>query len=38
VPMLVGIVVLGFFPNLVFKVTDPAVISHVMSHVLTAGS
>ncbi len=26
-PMLVGIVVLGFFPNLIFKVTDPAVTS-----------
>jgi NADH-quinone oxidoreductase subunit M len=36
-PMLVGIVVLGFFPNLIFKVTDPAVITHVMSHVAAAG-
>jgi len=36
-PMLVGIVVLGFFPNLIFKVTDPAVISHVISHVVPAG-
>jgi NADH-quinone oxidoreductase subunit M len=37
-PMLVMIVVLGFYPNLIFKITDPAVISHVMSHVLTTGS
>ena len=36
-PMLVGIVVLGFYPNLIFKVTDPAVITHVMSHVTGAG-
>jgi NADH-quinone oxidoreductase subunit M len=36
-PMLVGIVVLGFFPGLIFKVTDPAVISQVMSHVTAAG-
>ena len=36
-PMLVGIVVLGFFPNLIFKVTDPAVITHVISHVVPVG-
>ena len=36
--MLAGIVVLGFMPNLIFKVTDPAVITHVMSHVLAPGS
>ena len=30
-PMLVGIVVLGFFPNLIFKVTDPAVTGSVVS-------
>ena len=36
-PMLVAIVVLGFFPNLIFKVTDPAVLSHVISHVVPVG-
>ena len=30
-PMLVGIVVLGFFPNLIFKITDPAVTSQVVA-------
>jgi NADH-quinone oxidoreductase subunit M len=30
-PMLAGIVVLGFFPNLIFKVTDPAVTGQVVA-------
>ncbi|MEI7593874.1 MAG: NADH-quinone oxidoreductase subunit M [Actinomycetes bacterium] len=37
-PMLAGIVILGFFPGLIFKVTDPAVLTHVMSHVLAVGN
>jgi len=36
--MLAGIVILGFFPGLIFKVTDPAVLTHVMSHVLAVGN
>jgi NADH-quinone oxidoreductase subunit M len=30
-PMLAGIVILGFFPNLIFKTTDPAVTSQVVA-------
>jgi NADH-quinone oxidoreductase subunit M len=37
VPMLIGIVVLGFYPNLLFKVTDPAVTQHVVASNLRAG-
>jgi NADH-quinone oxidoreductase subunit M len=38
IPMLVGILVLGFFPNLIFKVTDPAVTKQVVSSTVRAGS
>jgi NADH-quinone oxidoreductase subunit M len=37
-PMLAGIVVLGFYPNLVFHVTDPAVTTRIVSHVVRSGS
>jgi NADH-quinone oxidoreductase subunit M len=37
-PMLLGIVVLGFFPNLVFKVTDPAVTGEVISGAIRVGN
>ena len=33
----VGIVILGFFPNLIFKVTDPAVTGTVVSGALRTG-
>jgi len=36
-PMLVGIVVLGFYPNLIFKVTDPAVTRTVVSAAVRTG-
>ncbi len=38
VPMLIMIVVLGFYPNLIFKVTDPAVAKQVVSSTVRAGS
>ncbi len=37
-PMLAGIVVLGFYPNLIFKVTDPAVTRTVVTAAGRAGS
>ena len=36
-PMLAGIVVLGFYPNLIFKVTDPAVTRTVVSATVRTG-
>jgi NADH-quinone oxidoreductase subunit M len=36
-PMLVGIVVLGFVPNIIFHVTDPAVVRTVMTSIHRAG-
>jgi NADH-quinone oxidoreductase subunit M len=37
-PMLVLIVVLGFFPNIIFHVTDPAVTAGVVSGFIRAGN
>ena len=38
IPMLIFIVVLGFYPNLIFRVTDPAVSSRVVANVVRTGS